>query len=64
MLLQQSGMLSVGGHLLVLPHKNGVALGGIVHPGIDVHFDLAFLTDQCGKVLYWSDFKLFGNVES
>ena len=37
---------------------------GIVHPGIDVHFDIAFLNDHCGKVLNGRDFKLFGNVEN
>ena len=24
-------------------------LGGIVHPGIGVHFDIAFINDHCGK---------------
>ena len=23
-----------------------------MHPGIDVHFDIAFLNDHCGKVLH------------
>ena len=32
---------------------------GIVHPGIDVYFDVAFLNDHCGKVLHRRDFKLF-----
>ena len=36
----------------------------IVHPGIDVHFDIAFLNDHCGKVLHGRDFKIFGNVEN
>ena len=35
----------------------------IVHPGIDVHFDIAFLNEHCGKVLQGMDFKLFENVE-
>ena len=37
---------------------------GIVHPGIDVHFDIAFLNDHCRKVLHGRDFKLFGTVEN
>ena len=34
-----------------------------VHPGIDVHFDIALLNYHCRKVLHGRDFKLFGNVE-
>ena len=41
-----------------------IAVRTIVHPGIDVHFDIAFLNDHCGKVYHGSDFKLFGNVEN
>ena len=37
---------------------------GIVHPGIDVHFDIVFLNDHCAKVLHGRDIKLFGNVEN
>ena len=36
----------------------------IVHPGIDVHFDIAFLNDHCWKVLHGRDFKLFETVEN
>ena len=36
---------------------------GIVHPGIDVHFDITFLNDPCGKTLHDRDFKPFENVE-
>ena len=28
----------------------------IVHPGIDDHFDIAFLNEDCGIVLHGSDF--------
>ena len=36
---------------------------GIVHPGIDVHFDIVFLNDHCGIVLHDGVFKLFVNVD-
>ena len=35
----------------------------IVHPGIDVHFDIVFLNDHCGIVLHDGVFKLFVNVD-
>ena len=36
---------------------------GIVHPSIDVYFDLAVLNDSCGSVLNGRHLKPFGNVE-
>ena len=52
-----------------LPGGSSTSLGvsncaGIVHPGIDVHFDIAFLNDHCRKVLHGWDFKLFGTIEN
>ena len=52
-------------HLLNIIYRYipGNFVGYIVHPGIDVHFDIVFLNDHCGIVLHDGVFKLFLNVD-